>query len=98
MAVIITLIVGGQVLLIGYLIRNKMVFDHNNGRFSPELQQEAMAKTKWVGNNLIYIGALSFLVAFLSYLLPAICYILFFIYTLAILPAGGLRIYLHLRK
>ncbi|NLI70786.1 MAG: hypothetical protein GX364_07995 [Firmicutes bacterium] len=98
MEIIIILVIGVQVLLTGILIRYKMFSDHEGGQLSPQKKQEATGKSRFAGIVLIFVGVLSFPAALLIYLLPTIRHILFYIYALGIIPAGGIWIHLNVRR
>lgn len=98
MAIYIILIIGVQVLLTGLLIRNRMFTGSEDGQHSAERKQEAITKSRFAGNVLVFVGVLSLPAALLIYLLPTIHYIIFYIYTLGIIPIGGIWIYLNLRR
>ncbi len=94
--VIITVVIGIQVLAIWYLIRNKLMTGILSGHNNKVKDKEGMLEE--VGNNLLLMGTLAFLSGGLQIIFPGLQAVFFLIYVLVIVPALGLKIFLGIKK
>ncbi len=97
MAVIITLIIGIQAVVVGLMVRYWL---------KPRVSLSAEVKKvnngedpgKWTGDRLIWLGTLSLPFIIFQMVFPAWQYQLFFLYMLILVPAFCLRIYFGLKR